>query len=69
MPSRLSGRIKRLESKLNLNAQDTLIVIQHYGESKQQAIERAKKQYPNIKEYDLIFVMNFSNVRKNTRKN
>jgi predicted RNase H-like nuclease (RuvC/YqgF family) len=66
--NRLTGRVKKLEERLNLNAPGTLIVIQQFGESKRQAIERTKKQYPNIKEYDLIFVMNFSNAGTKTRQ-
>ena len=68
MANRHKTRIKQLEKKLKIGKPGVLCVIQQAGETKEQAIERTKKQYPNIKEYDLIFVMNFSNVGTKTRQ-
>lgn len=65
MATRLGGRVKKLEDKLNLNKPGYLIVIQQYGETKEQAIERAKKENPNFKAegHDLIFIMNYGSAK------
>jgi hypothetical protein len=63
MPSRLTGRVEKLEKRLRIGEPAEMVVIVKASETMQEAIARTKKQNPNTK-YDLIFIIDlYSNLK------
>jgi hypothetical protein len=60
MPSRLLGRLKKLEQKLGKNGPKLLVTICQPGETAEEAIRRAEKEIPNFGDRpdDLHIVIN-----------